>query len=315
MKKLVFIIAIFAFINIFPLSENVAAEEFEDVSSKSNFFEEITYLSSHNIIFGYKDGSFKQGKEVTRGDAAIMIGRALGLDGTKRPNKFSDVSTESVASGFIASAVDKGIIKGFGNNTYRPRDVVTRGQMAIFLARAFNLEKQSSIAFTDVSGGKASYESIKKILANGITTGYADNTYRPNNPVTRGQYSAFLARALNDQFKVDIPTPPINPNEGSFTKAVRNALPNGYTAASGVRSIEVSKNNIIIASVTHSGLWLGSLDVDDINAGVMGAEALAGNIPYIHEVINEALSSVFAEKGDVSAFTKDGQMIVTWSLP
>ena len=77
---------------------------------------------------------------VTRQQAAIMIGRALELNKEPRDTKFSDVKAQVTGSGYIASAVEKGIISGFPDNTYRLEEPVTRSQMAIFLDRAFELE-------------------------------------------------------------------------------------------------------------------------------------------------------------------------------
>ncbi|TXC81597.1 S-layer homology domain-containing protein [Metabacillus litoralis] len=53
---------------------------------------------------------------------------------TQRDTKFKDVDKSSVASGYIASAVEEGIISGFLDNTYRPNEPVTRAQMAIFVS-------------------------------------------------------------------------------------------------------------------------------------------------------------------------------------
>ena len=46
------------------------------------------------------------------------------------------------------------------------------------------------------------YQSILNVTANGIASGYSDGTYRPEQPVTRGQFSAFMARTLEPSFRV-----------------------------------------------------------------------------------------------------------------
>lgn len=176
------------------------AATFKDVSTSYTFYEEINYLTSKGIITGYTNGTFKPNESVTRSAAAIMIGRALGLDGTKRTTKFPDVSKDSVASGYIQSAVEAGIISGFTDGTFRPNEPVTRGQLAIFLVRAFDLKDSIAVTFSDVSTNSAAYPYIGKLLAAKITAGYPDNTYRPNIAVTRGQFSAFMARALDPSF-------------------------------------------------------------------------------------------------------------------
>ena len=62
-----------------------------------------------------------------------MIGRALELNEEPRDTKFSDVNAKATGSGYIASAVEKGIIAGFPDNTYRPAEPVTRASDGDFL--------------------------------------------------------------------------------------------------------------------------------------------------------------------------------------
>lgn len=186
-------------------STPVLALGFKDVPTTHSFYQEINYLSSKSYINGFQNGTFRPDDTVTRAAAATMIGRALGLDGVQVDSTFKDVPKVSYASGYIESAVKEGIIKGYTDGTFRPNEVVTRGQMAIFLARAFKLNNTINYSFTDVAPSSSAYDSIKKILAAGITQGYEDYTYRPYQQLTRGQFSAFLARALEESFRVSPP--------------------------------------------------------------------------------------------------------------
>ena len=172
-----------------------ADSSFRDVPSSHRFYDEIGYLTGEKIITGFPDGSFRPENVVNRAQAAIMIGRAIGLNETQRSTMFTDVQASSVASGYIASAVEKGIIKGFPDKTFRPNESVTRGQMAIFLSRAFNLIKEAETPFTDITPSMQSYSHIRKIVAENLTQGYEDNTFRPNLAVTRAQFSAFLSKS------------------------------------------------------------------------------------------------------------------------
>ncbi|MDX8344137.1 S-layer homology domain-containing protein [Rossellomorea sp. YZS02] len=187
---------------------SASAKGFTDVPTTHTFFDEITYLSDQEIINGFNDGTFAPGKPVTRAAAAAMIGRAIGLDGEQRATTFDDVGESNFASGYIQSAVESKIISGYTDGTFKPGKIVTRGEMAIFLARAFDLTVKAETSFSDVSPSMAASDSILQILAERITSGYTDGTYRPNQDVTRDQFSAFLARALDDRFKQDpVPVP------------------------------------------------------------------------------------------------------------
>ncbi|ADH98376.1 immunoglobulin-like domain-containing protein [Salisediminibacterium selenitireducens] len=189
-----------------PLVITVTVEEkeapsFSDVDERERFHLEIRYLAGLGIIGGYTDGRFGPDDVVTRGQAAIMIGRALGFDGEQRETSFPDVGMNTTFSGFVQEAADRGIIQGFPDGSYRPDAPVTRGQMAIFIARAFDLETEADADFSDVSPSMQSYSAVRLILHENITEGFPDGTFRPDNDVTRGQFSAFLSRTLNEDFR------------------------------------------------------------------------------------------------------------------
>jgi len=85
------------------------------------------------------------------------------------------------------------------NTLYCPSESVTRGQMAAFLARAFELEANTHPGFDDVPGDHTFAADIGLLATAGITLGCnppANDRYCPNEAVTRAQMSAFLVRAV-----------------------------------------------------------------------------------------------------------------------
>src|SRR4051794_18804007 len=138
MKKFILLIVLFVF-SLSGFKAYATPDSFSDLQPSHPFYEEMVFLEAEGIITGYSDGTFRPDEEVTRAVAAIMIGRALDLNGEQRETRFSDVGAAQKASGYIASAVTEGIIQGYSDGTYRPYETVTRGQMAIFLSRAFKL--------------------------------------------------------------------------------------------------------------------------------------------------------------------------------
>ncbi|MCM3756293.1 S-layer homology domain-containing protein [Sporosarcina aquimarina] len=201
MKKLLMTVAILVGSLVVSLQPAAAAVSFPDVPASNRFHEEIQFLVNQEIISGYQDGSFQPKRNVTRGEAAIMIGRALDLDGTMRDTKFKDVTKKNRASGYIASAAAKGIIGGYPDGTFRPDQQIIRGDMAIILSRVFGLEFGSIREFNDVGMNMKASEAIYNIAGEYITTGYEDNSFRPNGKVTREQFSAFLSRGMSPEFK------------------------------------------------------------------------------------------------------------------
>lgn len=76
-----------------------------------------------------------------------------------------------------------------------PDDPVTRGQMASFLARAFDLPTADGDRFTDDAGSVHEYD-INRLSVAGITLGCGGDLFCPSDIVDRGSMAAFLVRAL-----------------------------------------------------------------------------------------------------------------------
>ncbi|MER1959225.1 MAG: S-layer homology domain-containing protein [Solibacillus sp.] len=180
-----------------PSSYIKAAQVFSDVPVKYSNYADIAYLLDKGIIsadkkaYGVKD-------IVTREEVAVMVAKAVGLNGTQRAIKFKDVPKSNKNSGYIQSAVEAGIIKGYTDGTFKPTTKVTRGQMAAFIARAFDLPNGKK-SFKDVKKGHTAYAMVSQLAAANITKGYEDGTFKPENNLTRAHISAFLARAMKYQ--------------------------------------------------------------------------------------------------------------------
>jgi len=174
-------------------STKASTQVFSDVPTNHSNYGDIMYLLEKDVI----EPGEKYGVKaiVTREEVAVMVAKAVGLDGKQRATKFSDVPKSNPNSGYIQSAVEAGIISGFPNGTFKPTQKVTRGHMAAFIARAFKLPVGTK-TFKDVPKRHTAYVPVKQLAKAGITYGYADGTFKPANNLTRAHISAFIARAI-----------------------------------------------------------------------------------------------------------------------
>jgi hypothetical protein len=82
-----------------------------------------------------------------------------------------------------------GVISGYADNTFRPYNNTTRGQMTkiVILAFGYPIYTPPTPTFIDVPVTDTFYQYIETAAYNEIVSGYADGTFRPYNNVTRGQ--------------------------------------------------------------------------------------------------------------------------------
>lgn len=188
-----------------------AETNYPDVTTDVTGNEEIHYLADHDIIKGYPDGTFKPGDHVSRMEAAIMLTRELGLSTNNLPDpELEDISKDHPHYDYVAAVVNEGIFQGTSAGTFEPDRDITRLEMAAILTRAYELENEPiSKEFKDVNDHR---KYISEVASNRISVGFPDGTFRPDESTTRAQFSIFLARAMDDQFKNYLSNAEVDPN-------------------------------------------------------------------------------------------------------
>ena len=169
------------------------AYRFSDIAT-SPFKSDINWLADEGIASGCGGTRFCPLGNVTRGQMASFLARALALPSTAT-DYFTDDET-SIHETDINRVRAAGIATGCGGTNYCPTQLVTRGQMASFLARGFSLPSATLDYFTD-DETSIHEPDINRVAKAGITSGCTATTYCPLSPVTRGQMAAFLHRALD----------------------------------------------------------------------------------------------------------------------
>lgn len=91
----------------------------------------------------------------------------------------------------------KNIVNGYDDYTFRPDFPITRAEATAIISRAFKLSKQKNISYTDVAPGHWAYADIAKAAQSGIVDGYPDQSFAPDQPVSRMEMTAIIARSIN----------------------------------------------------------------------------------------------------------------------
>jgi hypothetical protein len=181
------------------------AISYSDVPAGSVFARYIGCLACRGVVGGYSDGTFHPDSGVTRGQLAKFVSNAAGYDDPIPATRqtFADVPAGQPFWLFIERAYAHGVIAGYSDGTFHPNNPVTRGQVAKFVANAAQYADAIAAtqqSFTDVPGSHPFWLFIERVARHGVAGGYSNGdgtfSFRPGNPVTRGQTSKFIANAF-----------------------------------------------------------------------------------------------------------------------
>lgn len=163
----------------------------------SPFQADIEWLATSGITKGCNppfNDYFCPTSYVTRDQMASFLARTLSLSPVVIPDSFVD-DKGSPHEGDINAVAKASITKGCEVGYFCPGAVVSREQMASFLARALQLPASDTDRFGDDTGSPHEAD-INAVAQAGITLGCGGEKFCPGGLVTREQMAAFLHRAL-----------------------------------------------------------------------------------------------------------------------
>jgi len=172
---------------------------FSDVPSSHWAYSYIEAIAKAGLTSGYPDGTYRPENRVTRAEMAVFLLNGMGVTAppTNGSHPFTDIGGHW-AEQFIEELFDQGITGGYPDGTYRPQNLVTRAEMAVFILKGVGVTPPApngSHPFSDVTGHWAEI-FIEELYDQAITGGYPDGTYRPENRVTRAEMAVFLVNAF-----------------------------------------------------------------------------------------------------------------------
>lgn len=118
--------------------DEVGPIPFSDVSDRAWYAEDIAIGYNAGYFQGTSGNTASPSDTLTREQAAVMLGRNLLMQAKTGENTdFSDSRSMSEWSrGIVGSLVDSGIVKGYTDGTFKPKNNITRGEVASLLVNA-----------------------------------------------------------------------------------------------------------------------------------------------------------------------------------
>lgn len=159
------------------------------LASGLNLTDRVAYLA------GYEDGTVRPSNQITRAEVATVFFRLMTGVNASSVSPFTDVLTGQWFNEAVSTAAAAGILRGYGDGSFRPGNNITRAEFAAIAARFLGMEMGPDASFTDVAGHWAEQE-IGLVTAAGWMGGYEDGTFRPDQTITRAEVAIVINRML-----------------------------------------------------------------------------------------------------------------------
>ncbi|MDF2648902.1 MAG: S-layer protein, partial [Paenibacillus sp.] len=283
---------------------------FDDLQSAEWAIRYIASLASKRVFEGYEDGTFKPHNTVSRIEAITAAVRLMGL--RSQAESAAEMSTRlnfkdadkvpSWAVGYVAVALENDLFSE-NDDMVQPQKEADRLWATTLLVKALKLEAQAkakmntTLPFKDakqIPAGAVGYVAVA--IEKGLVDGFEDNTFRPNQPVTRAQLAALLDRTGGQ-----MPDQGNNTMNGTVSRVVTNNTLS--ITSSGTTSTYPLHPDVFIyrngAKVNASALQVGD---------VVKARTFNGQIVFI-EVTNAMQSIIYS--GTVSAAVTNNTLTLT----
>lgn len=264
----------------------------------------VAELAERGIIKGYPDGAFKPGNSVTRAEIAKMVALTVAKNNSISSSElasaassalagFNDLGTDSAwrnwAVDYIGYAVEKGILDGYPDKTFKAQNKVTYYEVAKMLVKGLGIKEESL-------EGEWPSNYMNKALELGIMKGLV---YKGENAATRGN----VARMIYNGFYADKPVEPSKPIDlTQYTVAY--GMVNGVSTTLNkddlaVKAVElrIGENTVTVPAYNAQGnTAIENLDENDYTEGALYAFRLQRKMGEIIEIAEAGSAASWVKK-------------------
>lgn len=101
------------------------------------------------------------------------------------------------AESYIKEFIKLGYIDGYSDGTIKPDGKVTRAEFTKLVNKVFGFTQTTDISFGDVKSNQWYYKEVSIGVSEGYIDGYPDNTFRPDDYISREEACKIIGSILN----------------------------------------------------------------------------------------------------------------------
>lgn len=159
----------------------------------------ILKYAEKGLVSGYPDGTFKPENKITRAEATALLDKLNLYSVSSDSKSFLDVNTVDWYYNSVNNAVKTGVVKGYDGNVFKPQNNITRFEAISIVSNFVRSENYNSVQlpYSDADAIPLWVNNaVRNLYGAGIIKEYDGNQINGNEPISRGEIVAMLAKVL-----------------------------------------------------------------------------------------------------------------------
>ncbi|HCC06627.1 MAG TPA: hypothetical protein DEP72_00480 [Clostridiales bacterium] len=246
---------------------------------------ELIKWQDKGLIKGYEDGTVKPDGSITRAEFFALVNRIFNFKG-EAEIVFDDVSEAEWYSEVIKKSVAAGYLKGYQDENgviAKPNAPINRQEASAVLCRVFELVGNSDnlentfIDYQAIEG--YAKQNVNALLEKGYIKGYENQTFRPNNNLTRAEAVKMIDSIVGEIYN----------QSGSYTGKYNNIVIN--TGDIMLKDTTINGNLYLTEGIAEGNVYLE-------NVTVIGDTVIKGGGLNSIIINNSNLKNIKVKKND-----------------
>ena len=146
------------------------------------------------------DGLFRPNDNISRAEFVSLLVRVLAIENENAASNFADVKNEDWFAKDVATAAEKGFIKGYEDGTFKPGAPITRQEIGTVIGSLLEEEITNAHEILSVFGDQVAQwakVNVAKAVKAEIIKGLPGNIFGGTENTTRAEATVMLLRYLN----------------------------------------------------------------------------------------------------------------------
>ena len=188
---------------VVPAGAVDTVEPYKDVPTGKWYSAAIRTMYEKGIMTGKRSDMFDPNGNVTRAEFVTILHRLSEEEFEGGEASFTDVKAGSWYEKNVLWAAEKGLVKGYPDNTFKPNDSIKRSEMVTLLARYIEykgirvIPDSSAVkSFPDAKAGSFYAKSLETVRVSGLIKGDSAGNFRPNATATRAEAAVLFERFI-----------------------------------------------------------------------------------------------------------------------